>query len=263
MNKASLAGKHILVTRAKEQAKVLSQRIREAGGIPIEVPLLAFQRPQNQEVIPEVISRLAEFDWLVFTSANGVRFFMEHFQDNTKNKNVRLPKIAVVGIETAKVLHLYKVKADVSPDVYVAESLIDCLKENTEPGQRILLARGNLGRSILNDNLLTYGLEVTDLIVYETVLPKEAIIEMKTLLDKSMIPDVVTFTSSSTVQHFIQLLQKINQSERFNPVMACIGPVTAQTAKKLGLSVEIIPKTYTVEGLVQAICTYIEEENLK
>ncbi|WP_088103727.1 uroporphyrinogen-III synthase [Halalkalibacter urbisdiaboli] len=261
MSHSSLAGKHILVTRAKEQAKVLSQAIRNTGGIPIEVPLLAFQPSKQQDSLQKKVDCIQQYDWLVFTSANGVRFFMEVFNQEGATQQ-KLPRIAVVGTKTANVLRKYGLNAEVFPNEFVAESLAKELKHYAKKGERILIVRGNLGREILAHELEQFGLIVSDVIVYETVLPNSAYESMSQLLQSQTQLDVVTFTSSSTVSHFVKLIDELGIRHQLNTTaVACIGPITAKTAQELGLNVDIIPNSYTVEGLVEAIGSYIEEGN--
>jgi uroporphyrinogen-III synthase len=259
MSRASLAGKRILVTRAKEQAKVLSEYIIEAGGTPVEVPLLSFQRVSDEQKLEEAISSIKTFSWLIFTSANGVHFFMERFLQQYGNlQRSNLPRIAVVGTKTAKALTRFDLEAELLPDQFIAERLADTLKEDIKDGEHVLIARGNLARPVLTKELQEHGIKVNDIIVYQTVLPETAHVVLKEITsDSENQIDVATFTSSSTVRHYVKLLNELGMTDQCSKTaIACIGPVTAKTARELGLAVDIIPEAYTVEGLVHAICTY-------
>ncbi len=259
-----LADKKVLVTRAKEQAHALSALIRRQGGTAIEVPLLAFQPPSETQLLDHSIEQLADYQWLIFTSANGVRFFMERYKMINLAEGKLPVSIAVVGEKTEAVLEQYHIKADLLPKDYVAEGLIEALTGIVNSGDRILLARGNLGRSILNEELEKMGAFVDDLTVYETVCPESAKAHLQKVIQSSNNLDYVTFTSSSTVRHYVNILKQLHVEEiRFHPKIACIGPIAAKTAIEHGLTVDIIPPTYTIEALVEQLVYDTKEENTK
>lgn len=253
-----LNGKKVLVTRGKEQASDFSEKIRKAGGIPIEIPLLSFtypNRPEN-ELLKE-IRKVSTYDWLVFTSKNGVDFFFNLFK-KLPVKEQHLPKIAVVGSKTAQALTTIGYKADVVPNEFVAEGLVDILKPYVQSNSRIMLARGNLSRKILVHEFESIGVKVNDLIVYNTVANEN----MKEKL-VSQLPhiDIVTFTSSSTVTYFLQLVGNAAKDlESINKlVVACIGPIAKQTAIEAGLTVQICPSRYTTDNLLEEIIHYYNQ----
>lgn len=264
MTRFPLAGKTVLVTRAKEQALALSKLIRRQGGEAIEIPLLAFQPSTDTEKLDWAIKDIANYQWLIFTSANGVRFFMERYNMIHQNE-LKLPvSIAVVGKKTEAALTHYQIKADLIPTDYVAEGLVDALAGIVSSGDRILLARGNLGRKVLNDELVRLGALVDDITVYETVCPKSAKADLQKILLAQTQIDYVTFTSSSTVSHYVEILEQLQSDGiQFQPKIACIGPIAARTAKDFGLTVDIIPPTYTIEALVEQLVFDTKEENTR
>ncbi|WP_227936698.1 uroporphyrinogen-III synthase [Alkalihalobacillus deserti] len=250
MSKNPLAGKTILVTRAKEQAQDLSFLISKQGGTAIEVPLIAFQAVSSQD-LESVIHNLKSYQWLIFTSANGVRFFIEELKKIRQHIQQGALKIAVVGTKTEQMLEYYQLKADLLPDHFVAEGLVEALAKQVVRGDRVLVARGNLGRKELIDGLTEVGAVVDDLSVYETVHPPEAKDKLEQVITSLGTLDYITFTSSSTVHHFMEIIQEkgINVQAK----IACIGPIAARTAEKYGLTVDLMPSTYTVEHLVEQL----------
>jgi uroporphyrinogen-III synthase len=260
MSNGPLAGKTILVTRAKEQANDLSQLIKDKGGNAVVVPLIAF-KPSYSNEIGQAICHLQDYQWLLFTSANGVRFFMDHYQATKQHELFPAVKIAVVGTKTEEALNNYHLKADLLPNDFVAEGLIEVLSQKVKKGDRILVARGNLGRLDLIQKLTQLGALVVDLPVYKTIHPKSATIKMQSVLKNEKTIDYITFTSSSQVHHFMNVLKELHiESTEIAAKIACIGPIAAQTAVKYGLSVEIIPHTYTIEHLVEQIILDSKEE---
>ncbi len=249
-----LNGKIILVTRGKEQASDFSEKIRKAGGIPIEIPLLSFTYPNRAETeLLEEIKKASSFDWLVFTSKNGVDFFFDLFE-KLPSQEQQLPQIAVVGTKTAEALLARGYKADIVPNEFVAEGLVDILKPYVNSNSRILLARGNLSRKILVHEFESIGAKVNDLIVYNTVANENMKEELVSNLPHI---DVVTFTSSSTVTYFLKLVDTKEDWENINKlVVACIGPIAKKTAIEAGLKVQICPSRYTTDNLLEEIVHY-------
>ncbi|MFS0861748.1 uroporphyrinogen-III synthase [Fredinandcohnia sp. 179-A 10B2 NHS] len=253
--------KKVLVTRSKTQAAEFSEKISAAGGIPIELPLLAFEKPENEQMILETIKTLDTYDWLVFTSKNGVDYFFEFY--HLVNREIKgLPKIAVVGTKTKKALEQYGVTPDLVPAEFIAEGLYESLEPYVTVGVRFLLARGNLSRPYLVEKLSESGAKVTDLIVYETVENDNDKTRLIQLLKNKEI-DIVTFTSPSTVSQFYKIVKQTEWKEwTKGTVFACIGPQTKLAAMKVGIPIHICPSTYTIDDLlleIEAHCKPKEE----
>lgn len=259
-----LQGKRILVTRAKEQAESFSKKIAEYGGIAIEIPLIKIQAPANTELIDQALQKINTYDWIVFTSVNGVHYFFDFIDKNkiSLSENDR-PKIAVVGKKTLQALERKGFSAELVPDDFVAEDLFEKLIEVVDKSETILLARGNLGRSLLPEKLGKMGIKVDDLIVYENVLNMEKQAELIHLLESHSL-DIVTFTSSSTVTNFVELLKGTAGWRKWlNHIqIACIGPITEKTAIEAGLNPQIVANEYTVTGLLDAIVSKYRQEEL-
>lgn len=275
-----LQGKRILVTRTREQASALSERLCSLGAIPIEFPTIRITPPQNWRQLDGALARLyvrdeSGYDWLVLTSVNGVHICFERLRTlgyaAQMMYNVR---IATIGPATAAALKHYGMMADLMPDVYVAESVAAALLEDAQrrgtslAGQRILLARAAGARKVLFTALQDAGALVDEVAAYSTMAVTSENAqghEVLRLLQEQQL-DVVTFTSSSTVRNFVAWLKSEEHAShkgtdigiRPLPTIACIGPITAQTARELGLSVDIEAKEFTIDGLVEAISEYYE-----
>ncbi|HET7522453.1 MAG TPA: uroporphyrinogen-III synthase [Bacillales bacterium] len=247
-----LEGKRILVTRAREQAAPFSREIINRGGIPVEIPVIAFRRPAHITEMKTALSHLSEFKWIIFTSANGVRFFMERLREF----HLDFPKeakIAVVGEKTNDTLKNYGLAACIVPKKFVAESLLEQLKSEVQPGDKVLMPRGNLARKVLPEELGSLGAAVTDLVVYETIQNNGSRHALAESILKHRV-DAVTFTSSSTVTHFMRLLAAAGLKDRMGQVkIACIGPVTAETARESGLVPDIVAEEFSTSGLLDAL----------
>jgi uroporphyrinogen-III synthase len=268
-----LQGKRILVTRTPEQATLFSERLRALGAIPIEFPTIRIVPPQDWGPLDNALRRFcseAYYHWLVFTSANGVHVFFERLHhlgyDAHAFSNVR---IATIGPATAAALVGYGVKADLVPDEYIAESVAAALIENARQrgeslaGKPILLARAAEARKVLVTELQAAGALVDEVAAYRTLAVRsddERGQEVLHLLQSRQL-DILTFTSSSTVRNFIQWLKACEtQVAGFSTEVvttqlkiACIGPITSQTAREFGLRVSIVAKEFTIDGLVEAI----------
>ncbi|WP_010678313.1 uroporphyrinogen-III synthase [Bacillus timonensis] len=260
-----LFGKTILNTRGKKQAVEFSNKITAAGGTPIEIPLLTFQKPKDSTIIEETIKKLHLYDWLIFTSKNGIDYFFNYYDQVVKNAGMKvsMPKIAVVGSKTEKALLAKGFKPELVPDEFIAEGLFESLKPYVRKGTRFLLARGNLSRSYLVDEITKYGGVATDLIVYETVgdsREKEQLIE---LLKERRI-DIITFTSPSTIKQFYKMVEHTEWKEWTKHVIfACIGPETRKAAEQLHIPIHICPKNYTIDYLLKDIIDFLQAQGGK
>lgn len=157
----------------------------------------------------------------------------------------------------------YHIEADIVPNDYTAEGMAEILVHVIKQDDRVLFSRGNLGRNVLNQALAKIGAHVDDISIYETVMPASASKELAHVIQSQGKIDYVTLTSSSTVSHYVQVLNQLQvQGESFSPKIACIGPIAAKTAENLGLSVHIVAPTYTIESLVNQMIHDIKEENV-
>ncbi len=280
-----LKGKRILVTRTREQAHALSELLKALGATPIEFPTIRIVPPQDWEPLDNALGKLcmtdsgSYYDWLIFTSANGVHIVIERlrhlgYDPSAINNAVQ---VATIGPATAAVLAQYGIIANLVPDEYIAEGITAALikdaadRDESLEGKRMLLARAAEARKVLVTELQQAGALVEEVAAYHTLSASSDDEQGRNILrmlqDHQI--DIVTFTSSSTVRNFMQWLSQYEQGitgSLTNLVMrdphlkiACIGPITSQTARKLGLDVHIEAREFTIEGLVEAIIQHEEK----
>jgi len=257
MNKRPLVGKTILITRAREQSGEFATFLKKLGAEVIEFPTIEIVPPLSWKELDQAIARLRTYDWIIFTSANGVSFFWQRLRE--KKKLSRLPsslRVCAIGPATASQLVERGVSVNYVPKEFIAESIVEGFKKMAIKGKRILLARAKKGRDILPKGLRKKGAEVDVVEVYRTVKPKGGSKKLRELLKARRI-DAIAFTSSSTVNHFAELLKKEDVKKLLRgTATACIGPVTTKTATGWGLKVQIQPKQYTIPGLTEAIARH-------
>ena len=237
-----LFGKKILVTRARAQASKLSSALKSLGAAVIECPTIKIAAPSdNFAAADAAVKNLRGFDWIIFTSANGVEKFFERLKVHGLDARA-LNKVAAIGSATAQKLSNFGIIADVVPKDFIAESLAESLK-NLVNGKKVLLARAEVARDVLPNALKDYGAEVTIIPIYKTVAEDSAQIDFGAI-------DLITFTSSSTVENFVAAygVPKIPA--------AAIGPITAQTLNNHGVTPTIVAKEFTIDGLIEAIKDY-------
>lgn len=238
-----LAGKQILVTRGERQAQSFGSLLEEAGAHPSFLPLIDFRIRTRTPEMDKVLADINQFDWIVFTSTNGVRYFFTLFEGMLEK-----PLVAAVGTKTAISLKEKGVHPNLVPALYEAGALANALWHVIEPGANILVVKGQLGRQTIKFQLEKFGVHVTELIVYDTVLPEEAKKEAQALNQRCF--DYATVTSASTARHLAAILSDVKLDVK---QIACIGPITAGAAKKEGLSPLIVASEYTTEGLLQVM----------
>lgn len=253
-----LFGKQILITRACEQAGELRVRLEELGAGVYECPTIAFEPADDIAALDRSVERVGLYQWLIFTSVNGVERWFQRLL--SLGKDVRAlagVRIAVIGPATAERLQCYGLRADYQPKSFVAEELAAGLMQITDlRGGKVLLARAAEARNVLPELLRGAGAEVDEVAVYRTV-KGQGRKDLHSLLTNDTI-DVVTFTSSSTVQLFAKLIQPASLGEVLQDrSVVCIGPITAATVEELGGHVDAIAHEYTMEGMVECIITEV------
>lgn len=251
-----LFGKRVLVTRSREQASVLSEKLENLGAEAWEYPTIRIQEPDDLAALDQAVAQAGKYQWIIFTSVNGVKMFFQRLKAQKLDvRSLGAAKICAIGPKTAEALEERGLLVDVMPEVFRAEAVLAALQGRIQPGDKILLPRADLARQVLVDSLRQLGAQVDEVIAYQTVLADAA--DTQLLLEKLQAGEihVVTFTSSSTVTNFLQLLGEHRQLLA-GVTVACIGPVTAETAKKNGLQVHICAEQYTIDGLVAAIQAY-------
>lgn len=248
-----LAGKRIMVTRAKSQVRELVEKIEAFGGEAYAFPLLKMVPPDDKSLLDEAIFRLWTYDWIIFTSVNGVGFFLERMREVGVGIQAITGQVAAVGPKTAAALEKEGLTVAAIPSDYVAEGLLASLHDLLKAGQRVLLPRADIARKALPHELARLGLDVTEVDVYHTVIDGQLAPEAAGRLQRKEI-DGILFTSSSTVSHFVQAMAPFAQEGWLDRVcIACIGPITAETARQSGLHVDVVAAEYTVDGLLDAL----------
>jgi uroporphyrinogen III methyltransferase / synthase len=257
-----LIDKTILVTRAAEQASKFTTLLESQGATVIEMPALAITPPSSWTELDQAIASLAQFQWLILTSANGVNYFFERL--NFLGYDTRALgglKIAVVGRKTASVLQKRQLNPDFIPPDYVADSLVTHFPENLV-GKKVLFPRVETGgREILVQELTHQGAKVVEVAAYQSQCPQQIDPAAWQALQQHKI-NVITFASSKTVKNFYQLLQQqLSSTDAVhsllaNVCIASIGPQTSQTCRELLGRIDLEAQEYTLEGLTQAITDY-------
>jgi uroporphyrinogen III methyltransferase/synthase len=263
-----LFGKRIVITRSREQSGQLIDLLESLGAEPVEAPMIRVAPPDDYGPLDRAVAGAGSYDWIVFTSANGVDHFMRRLAlsdgDIRDLKGVRL---IAIGPATADRLARHGLKVDLEPAESRAEAIVQSLRElNDISGRKFLLPRADIAREVLPEELRKAGAEVTEVVAYRTVLAdveREGDPDIyRMLLEKRV--DVVTFTSASTVKNFVQIFGAEQAPDLLNATLvACIGPVTAEAAEQYGIRTAIMPKEYTIPTLVDAIVQHFRQSAVR
>lgn len=249
-----LAGRTILITRTASQAASFRTLLEEEGAAVIEVPTIEII-PKLTPELDMAIRNLSEYHWLIFTSVNGVDAFCSRLKELGYERTA-WPRVCTIGPATADSVRSHGCRVDLQPAEYRAEGVLDelfSLHGGDLTGLNILLPRAAVAREILPDELREKGAKVDVIPVYETVVPHSSREILGQVLDQTP-PDMVTFTSSSTVTNFMSLVDDVSRLRSLK--YAVIGPITAETAAKHGLEVCVMPEEYTISELAEAIADY-------
>jgi uroporphyrinogen III methyltransferase/synthase len=252
-----LVGRRILVTRPRAQAGEVATALEDLGAEVELFPTIEIAPAPDAGALDRAVADAGTYDWIVFTSVNGVRVFFERMAALGRDvRELATTRIAAIGPETASELERRLVRPAVVPAEYRAEGLLVVLGEEAIRGRRVLLPRAAGARAVLPDTLRARGAVVDEVVAYAAVPPPTADVEGLRALIEADALDAITFTSSSTVRNFAALLGEDAMrtlARRARPLVACIGPVTAETARELGLRVDVVPDAYTVPALVGAL----------
>jgi len=250
-----LFGKTALVTRAREQASLLTSELEALGAECIEAPAIKLVPPESYEEIDEAIENISTYNWVIFTSVNGVEYFFNRLY--TKKHDSRAlgnARIAAIGAQTAGRLKEYGILADIVPLEFRAEGIVEALSGQITPGMSVLIPRALVARDVLPEKLGEMGAKVTVAPVYRTLTGDTDGSLLAEKLTAGEI-DLVTFTSSSTVSNLLDLLGPNGAELVKNAKVACIGPITAGTCLEHGIHPDVIAEEYTIKGMVEAITT--------
>ncbi|HHH42056.1 MAG TPA: uroporphyrinogen-III synthase [Chloroflexi bacterium] len=258
-----LAGLRVLVTRPREQAEALAQRLQALGAEPVLLPTITFAPPDDWSPLDHALHRLDRYAWVIFTSVNGVRFVVERLQALGYDlQRLQKPKKAAIGPATATALRRQGLAVDFLPTRYVAEAIVEEMGD--VQGQRILLPRADIARKALPHLLWARGALVDEVVAYRTLPAPLDPARLEALFRQGL--DVVTFTSPSTVRPLTErpwVRQRLRESiANRELIVACIGPITARTVERAGLPVHVVAQEHTVAGLVEALTAFVEARHL-
>ncbi len=254
LSKRPLHGRRVLITRARHQVEGFRRDLVDMGAAVIEIPTLEVSPMPTDERVRKAIAGLGRTALVIFASANAVAIFHKMLvETGADSRALHASKLCAIGQETAEMLEKHGLRPELVTSEYTAEGLAKALEGWEMEGMHVLVPRADVARDALPSLLAMRGAEVEILPVYKSVCPTEAGPALLRLFGAEGV-DVVTFTSSSTVANFVRAFPE----DRLPAVLgdaevACMGPVTADTARKLGLRVDIIAREYTTHGLVQAI----------
>ncbi len=255
-----LFGKKILVTRSREQASDLAERLREFGAWPIEFPTIEIVPPSSWADVDHCLKQMIAYDWLIFTSVNGVKFFINRLLALGMDiRDLKGPKICAIGPKTAEVLRDLNLQVDFIPAEYQAEGLLERWRGVNLKGKKFLIPRAKVARDLLPEELRKAGAVVDVVEVYQTILPQKEREKIRQLLKEREI-SAITFTSSSTAQNFAEIIgEEVKELTAGIPI-ASIGPITAAKVSSLGMETTIMPKEYTIPALVDALVAYFSSK---
>lgn len=248
-----LFGKRVIITRSRTQSSKLTGALEECGACCTEIPSICITDPSdNFESLDQGIQNMDNYDWVVFTSQNGVDFFFKRLHKNGYDaRHMGGVKLAAIGPATARQLELYGVRADCVPKEYKAEDLLEALLPHVNEASRIFIPRAKVARNVLPEGLRKRGGHVDVAEAYQTLPDEESKAQLISMLENHE-ADIITFTSSSTV---VSLMKQLDgRLELLQGVtLASIGPITARALQTYGLTSHIISDTYTIKGLTEAI----------
>ena len=256
-----LSGRRIVITRARSQAGAFARALEALGGEVVEFPTIEILPPQSYGPLDQAIQQIEKYHWIIFTSVNGVAYFFDRWKKLQRDmRALNGIRIAAIGPETAKRLESAGLHPNIVPWEFRAEAILEELKPEEMRGKRVLLPRAAKARDVLPKTLKEWGAEVDVIEAYRTAVAKSDARWLEELLRQKRI-DMITFTSSSTVSHFAALFPREDIKGLLSgAAVACIGPITQQTAEEMGFRVDVVSQDYTIPGLTEAIVEYFNAQ---
>ncbi len=252
-----LFGKRILITRPRHQAQEFRRQLAELGAEVIAFPTIEIREPGSWDSLDEAIRQVERYQWLIFTSANGVHHFFARYQRLGRDlRDLKGVRIAAIGPATAKAVSQFGLVVEVLPDEFKAEGLLESLRGKVLKGARILLPRAEQARDVLPVELKKQGAQVDVVEAYQAVAPATGRDRLLQILEERRL-DMIVFTSSSTVTNLAEMFKPDSLATTLEQtVVATIGPITAKTAEDLGLQVKVQPSQYSMPSLLKAILSF-------
>ncbi|MDH4100343.1 MAG: uroporphyrinogen-III C-methyltransferase [Nitrospirota bacterium] len=253
-DKRPLFGKKVIVTRARVQSSDFTELLEANGASVVEFPTIDIVPPDDWTELDKAIDRLSDYQWVIFTSVNGVKYFLQRLRERGRDvRDLKGIRLCTIGPRTAEEVEKLGIRVDFVPSEYKAEGIIEGLGKESLKGQKILIPRAEVAREVLPEELKRLGAVVDVVDTYKTVRPVGDVEKVKQLFADGKV-DAVTFTSSSTVENFVSMFPDTDIKALLNGVtVASIGPITKETAEKLGIRTDIMPKDYTIPALTEAL----------
>ncbi len=250
-----LFGRGVVITRPEAQAETFADLLRAQGANVIPFPVIRVAPPESWSPLDLALDRLETYHWILFTSANGVSSFFRRLRERDRDvRDLKGIRIATIGPATASAVERLGIRVDLVPEEFISEGVVRVFSRENLKGCRILLPRAEEARDVIPAGLEKMGAKIDVVTVYRTLRSDRDAAELLPLLSRGKV-DVITFTSPSTVTHFLGIMGpgfRLPAGSR----IACIGPVTADAARKAGLTVDILQERFTIPGLVDAIATH-------
>lgn len=258
-----LFGKGIVITRPELQAEEFASLLYTQGARVIHFPTIKIVPPESYDGLDQAIGRISQYQWIIFTSANGVSFFLQRLRERGRDiRDLKDIRICTIGPATAATIEKLGIRVDLVPDEFISEGVVKSFQDFDITGKRILLPRAASARDVIPEGLAKLGAEVDVVTAYRTVNSGRDKSELETLMNEGKV-DVITFASPSTVTNFKEIMER---EETFvlpsHIKIACIGPVTMAAAKKAGLPTDIMQERYTIPGLVETLIDYFSKKNI-
>jgi uroporphyrinogen III methyltransferase/synthase len=255
-----LFGKRIIVTRAKEQAPEFMEILSSYGAEAVSFPTLEIVPPPSWAELDAAVERIERYDWIIFTSVNGVQSFRKRLASLRKDlRRLKGISLCAIGPRTAAEVEAWGLQVDLVPSEFKAEGVLQALDERGIAGKRFLIPRAKEAREILPEEIQKKGGEVDVVPVYQSVRPDHDPAILETLLRAKRV-DMITFASSSTLRNFMEILGPERRLWLTGSAIACIGPITAETAREFGLKVDVMPTEYTLPALGESIVDYFRKK---
>lgn len=253
--KKSLFGKGIVITRPEEQSEELAELLHREGARVISFPTVRIVPPESYDALDGALAGIHTYNWVIFTSANGVRFFFERMAALGGDiRNLKGVRICTIGPATQHAVEARGIRVDVVPGKYISEGIVEALSKENMKGAKVLVPRAEIARDVIPAGLVKQGAAVDVVPAYRTVNSGRRAAELLRYMDDGRV-DVITFTSPSTVKNFMEIMgDDFVLPEHVK--IACIGPVTQEEAVRAGLRVDIMQEPYVIAGLVDAIMKY-------
>jgi uroporphyrinogen III methyltransferase/synthase len=247
-----LFGRGVIITRPEAQAESFAALLDEKGARVVHFPVIRIAEPEDWSGLDKALDSLSAYAWIVFTSANGVRHFFERLRERGGDvRDLRGIRIATIGPASAAAVEGRGIRVDIVPEEYISEGVVKAFEKVDLKGARVLLPRAAEARDVIPEGLVAMGATVDVVTAYRTVRSEKTREELEAIFAEGK-ADVVTFTSPSTVRHFLDILGGVEALPAGLKV-ACIGPITAAAARKAGLPIHIHQQEYTIPGMVAAI----------